>query len=431
MQMGDCSPSPAHLEDLQVIPVSPSGLQAARHMVPKSVRRAPHAVNRGSRQHPDSSPKGGAAVRGSASAPPRTSSPAQQRVAAPPARQGRTQVAPTRGPAGGQGGPPVHTLGQPRRSAPGAPTGAPADRALTLARRARAKYMTLPLAVSLAELRGPLERSYRNTVYCASVLDQREGKLTTKYCGNRWCLVCNRIRIARAISAYLPVLSLWGDKYFVTLTVPNCPGPDLPAVIERMHRELTNAKYRIKRTDHLPFVALRKLEVTYNPQRRDYHPHFHLVVDGEASANAIVRQWLSAYSEASPKAQDVRLCDEGTLKETFKYFTKLVSKGSKVGQSVPIAAPALDVIFRAMRSRRVYQPMGFRVAVENVEQGEGELLVEGSTAAVTRFAEEVMWEWSQELTDWVDYTTGECLTGYQPSERFRDFVDSIADGGSL
>ncbi len=311
---------------------------------------------------------------------------------------------------------------------PGTPEVTTADGSVTLGRRARAKYMTLPLAVTLAELRGPLEKSYRNTVYCASVLDQRDGKLTTKYCGNRWCLVCNRLRIARAIRAYLPVVSLWRDKYFVTLTVPNCPGHELPAVLDRMYRELTNAKYRIKRTDRLPFKALRKLEVTYNRQRDDYHPHFHLVVDGEGCANAMVRQWLLAYPEASPKAQDVRPCDERTLKEAFKYFTKLVAKSSTSGKSVAVPAPSLDTIFRAMRSRRVYQPMGFKAAVENAEPEGEELLLEGSTAAVTQFAEDVMWEWSQQLSDWVDFKTGECLTGYQPSDGFRTFVDSF--GGS-
>lgn len=289
--------------------------------------------------------------------------------------------------------------------------------------------MSLPLAVSLAELRTPLERSYRNTVYCASLLDQKGGKLTTRYCGNRWCLVCNRLRIARSIRAYLPVVSEWGDKHFVTLTVPNCKAHELGSVLDRMHQALTNIKYRIKRADRLPFVALRKLEVTYNPVRRDFHPHFHLVVQGEATARALVARWLGTFPDASEKAQDVRPCDDQTLKEAFKYFTKLVSKGSKSGQSVAVAPSALDVIFCAMRSRRVYQPMGFRAAADDTER-EGELPTEMGTAAVSRIAEDVLWEWSQQLTDWVDFSTGDCLTGYQPSERFSAFVDTLGGKGA-
>jgi hypothetical protein len=286
--------------------------------------------------------------------------------------------------------------------------------------------MSMPLAVSLAELRSPLERSYRNTVYCASLLDQAGGKLKAKYCGNRWCLVCNRLRIARSIRAYLPVISEWGDdKQFVTLTVPNCQGPELVSVLDRMHRELGNIKYRIKRADGLPFVALRKLEVTYNPVRRDFHPHFHLVVKGEATARALVARWLGAFPDASEKAQDVRPCNDQTLKEAFKYFTKLVSKGSKAGQSVAVAPSALDVIFCAMRSRRVFQPMGFRAATDDTED---KVITDMGTAAISRIADEVIWSWSQELTDWIDQSTGECLTGYTPSERFRGFVETLGGG---
>lgn len=285
--------------------------------------------------------------------------------------------------------------------------------------------MSTPLAVSLAELRGPLERSYRNTVYCAAVLDQQGGRLRAKYCGNRWCLVCNRIRIAKSIRAYLPVLSGWSDKHFVTLTVPNCTAEDLPSVLDRMHRELVNANYRIKRTDRLPFVALRKLEVTHNARRGDYHPHFHLVVRGKATADALVRQWLSAYPEASLKAQDVRPCDEATLKETFKYFTKLVSRTSKPGVSVAVSPHALDVIFQSMRARRVYQPMGFKAVPEGEKAEADEIEATEATLASSRVAESVLWEWSQQLTDWVDYATGECLTGYVPNDRFRAFVETL------
>ncbi len=72
--------------------------------------------------------------------------------------------------------------------------------------------MSLPLAVALAELRSPLEKSYRNTVYCADALEQDEsGTLKGRYCGNRWCLVCNRVRTARAINRYWAAIAAWPD----------------------------------------------------------------------------------------------------------------------------------------------------------------------------------------------------------------------------
>lgn len=319
----------------------------------------------------------------------------------------------------------LDTLAQPDHGPPGrgseaGAAGRPAPE--TLARRARAKYATVPLATALAELRSPLERSYRNSVYCASVVEQRGGKLTSTYCGNRWCLVCNRVRTARAITRYEPHLRAWTDRQFVTLTEPNVGAEELPAAIDAM---LKRARLCVRSLRHAGYAvrALRKLEVTHNARRDDYHPHLHFVVEGAEVAHALVAAWLHRTPGAVRAAQDVRPCDEGSLREVFKYFTKLTVKaGPRAdGKRAVIAPVHLDVIFRAMRGHRVYQPVGFVAAVE-VGRGEDDDIGQGETVAVTRIAETVMWEWAQQLADWVDLATGECLTRYEPGERFRAFV---------
>ena len=47
-----------------------------------------------------------------------------------------------------------------------------------------------------------LKKSYQNSINCASILLPKEDKLTTHYCKNRWCPVCQSIRIAVLIKAY-------------------------------------------------------------------------------------------------------------------------------------------------------------------------------------------------------------------------------------
>lgn len=285
-----------------------------------------------------------------------------------------------------------------------------------LKKRARAKHITVPMAVRLAELRTPLEKSYRNSVYCAGQLVQDgTGKLTGKYCGARWCLVCCRGRTARAIHSYMPVLTQWKDSHFVTLTLPNVPGEALSETIGEMLSAIKAIGRAVKRTDRLPFHALRKLECTVNPQRMDFHPHFHLVVEGRESAEAVRRRWLQRYPRASPKAQDIRQCNEGSLKEMFKYFTKLVvtrGEGTAPRSFAPI--PALDVVFRAMKGRRVFQPMGFRVARQSQNESE-EIGAFGDTPSPVRHGEAIMWEWAQDLHDWIDFETGEALSGFDPA----------------
>ncbi len=289
-----------------------------------------------------------------------------------------------------------------------------------LANRARAKFISFPLAIALAELRSSLEKGYRNSVYCAAILEQDEsGKLRGRYCGNRWCLVCNRVRIARAINRYLPAISQWSRPHLVTLTLPNVKADDLAATIDLMIRDIVAIGRAIRRTDKLVLRALRKLECTYNPERDDYHPHFHIAVEGAAAAEAIVGRWLALHPEASPSAQDARPCDATALRELFKYFTKLIAKTTSSGAGRMVApAEALDVIFTAMVGRRVFQPMGFKVATPPAHDEDAEVGAMGDTTVAKRLGEAVNWEWMQSLHDWIELETGEILSGYTPTETY-------------
>ncbi len=316
--------------------------------------------------------------------------------------------------------PPLDTLAQLSQ-------GPAAEDAAKLIRRARAKYITVPLAVGLAELRSPLEKSYRNTVYCSGSLEQdANGRLKGKYCGNRWCLVCNRVRVARAINRYLPEIASWTEPQLVTLTLPNVLAHELAATIDLMVGDLVAIGRAIRRTDRLALRALRKLECTYNPERDDYHPHFHLAVEGQPAAEALRTRWLAIYPDASPAAQDIRPCDGRSLKELFKYFTKLLAKRPDSHTPRAVAsAVALDVIFSAMKGRRVYQPMGFRVTTSLGGDENAKVGAAGDTLAVKRVGERVLWAWMQEFHDWVDLETGDLLTGYEPTDAFRDLVRNI------
>ena len=295
-------------------------------------------------------------------------------------------------------------------------------------RRARAKLLSAPLAVSLAELRSPLEQSYRNTAYCASVIVQADGKLQSRYCGNRWCLVCSRIRTGRAIDVYAPMLATWTDTHFVTLTVRNVKADDLPATVAEILRALgtDGIPKAMKRTHRLPLVAVRKLECTYSMDRQDYHPHVHMIVQGREAAFLLRDLWLKRFGDrAVIEAQDVRECDEQSHIELFKYFTKVVTS-RRDGRRRMVPPSALDVIFRAMRGRRVWQTIGCKLPKEE-ESIEAERLDVEASAAVSRLDDTVFWQWDQSAADWIDAESGECLSGYEPSERFRAFVESIGE----
>lgn len=276
----------------------------------------------------------------------------------------------------------------------------------------------MPLAISLAELRTSLENSYRNTAYCSATLSQENGKIVGTYCGNRWCMVCNRIRTARAIGRYLPIVERWPDKHLVTLTLRNVSAGELDACIAQMIKDFQATKLALRRTDEHKLVALRKLECTYNVRTKEYHPHFHVVVATAAAARLLVLRWLERHPDnADVQGQDIRPSDNRSLHEMFKYFTKFIS------QTRLLPTHALDVIFRSMKGRRVYQTVGFSVARELPDESAQEIEPVIATEAPIRRDERIAWEWCQRLTDWVDLETGDCLTGYEPEPGFRRLVE--------
>ena len=294
-----------------------------------------------------------------------------------------------------------------------------------LRKRARKKWLTATLAEGLGRLTSPLANAYRNTQRCGAVLLQEGGKLSAKYCGNRWCLVCNSIRTAKLFAAYGPTLRSWEDAHFVTLTIPNVDGARLHGAVREMLAELPKIVRGIRRTDRLDVKAVRKLETTYSPKRRDFHPHLHLVVNSGAVAAALVRRWLERFPDANEKAQHIEKCDSGAIPELFKYFTKLTVKGLD-GQHTAPPPRTLDTIFKAVRGLRTFQAMGFVAPKASVEADDEALTLDAGTVSPSRRSEALVeWEWSSELTDWIDYGTGEALTGYEPSDNMRELVARI------
>lgn len=306
----------------------------------------------------------------------------------------------------------------------------PPDPAATLTGRARAKLMTEAVLQGLIGLgsSSPLTGSYQRSAECVAVLTQDEGKIIGKYCGNRWCLVCNRIRTAKLRTAYAPILSTW-DAWFVTLTIPNVAGAQLHATVREMIKASRLVADRVRRRDKLPWRAVRKLEVTFSSERRDYHPHLHFVVDGEATARVLEARWLAMYPRASKSAQDIRPADPATItRELFKYLTKQTVR-TEQRKITSYPARVLDTIYRATRGLRTIQPMGFKLPkqVEEVTAEDGALVLDTSTAARVGYAR---WEWHAALTDWVDRDTGELLTGYTPSRSMGEILAALRAGVS-
>lgn len=297
----------------------------------------------------------------------------------------------------------------------------------TLLKRARSKYFTNGLIYNLLKLDSPLKQSYWRTYRCAETIIESNGEYTSEYCKNRWCITCNKIRTAINIKKYSSEISSWGiDKYMVTLTIPNIDSTILNETIDDMLHTFTNCSRSIKKK--YPFLALRKLECTYNPDTNTYHPHFHCVVKGKQVADLLKLEWIKRYPSAELFCQDVRQCNDNSVMELFKYFSKVISTQKyKNSDNAPVEYKrkiyinALDIIFQAVHGRRTFQNYGFNA--KNVDENEGETLISCEIKDIS--GEINHYRWEKGVNDWLNIGTGEVLTGYKPSEALIKLLDDI------
>lgn len=206
----------------------------------------------------------------------------------------------------------------------------------------------------------PLIKSYKNSFYCQDLIKATDGELTSTYCKNRWCPICNRNKTAELINKYLPTLETYPQLYFITLTRPNVSGDNLKAEIDYListFRKLMQTR-KSKQFIKDGAIGIRKLECTHNPET-GFHPHFHLLVSDFAFAEYIVNRWLKVNPTANIKAQDLKPTDGeiGSYIEIFKYFSKLLAK-DKTTNKIYFDAKSMDIIFTAMRGRQVFQTIG-------------------------------------------------------------------------
>lgn len=287
----------------------------------------------------------------------------------------------------------------------------------TLMKKQWSKYVSKGIALSLMHFnpKSELLKSYKNSTYCAETLLTNEvGKIHTTYCKNRWCLTCNRIKTARLINAYLPQLEQLFQPVFVTVTLPTCPGEELPERIAKMEKNWrgiyqNTGKASYKKTNN-PFKGIRKAECTIRPNGM-YHYHFHFILNDWAQAEWLVSQWLKRFPEADRKAQDIRFANEFAFRELFKYAFK-----AEVKSNNKTNAKRYNLVFSALRGKRTYQAFGGIRAIEE-DFTDDDL----TNAIVLDGMYNRVFKWC--VDDWYDKASGEGLVGLVIPEKVKNMVD--------
>ena len=221
----------------------------------------------------------------------------------------------------------------------------------SLQKRARAKAFTNTYLFDLIDLKSNLSKGYWQTYHCSSVILQSGNKINSRFCNQRWCLVCNRIRTAKVINGYRESIEDFNHPHFLTLTIPNVKGNELLSAINSMNKAIRDITKNAKKTYKVQIKALKKYECTHNKQRDDYHPHFHFIVNDKKSAELMKALWLNKFAEADTKGQHLTPTNENSLLELCKYFTKIISKDNDYNPK------ALDVMFSAAKRQKGYSKL--------------------------------------------------------------------------
>lgn len=289
-----------------------------------------------------------------------------------------------------------------------------------LQKKARRKGITVALASQLCKVQGSvLNDGYKNTLFCSSVILQDGQTLESRHCKNRWCLVCNSIRIAKLIFGYRDVLETMANPKFITLTIQSVQAKDLRKTIDKMQKVFRGIQHDVLRKKYnIRLDGIRKIECNFSEQKQTFNPHFHLIVDCTPCEAILIKSiWLSSFDIATvnPKAQDITNIDKSKdqpVLELFKYFTKMITKGKKFN------AMSNDVIFTAIRGKRIVQPFGnVRKVSEEIEE------LEKQDADFLESRTEI-WTYQKEVFDWVS-ADGELLSEFQPSKEFLNLIDKI------
>lgn len=306
----------------------------------------------------------------------------------------------------------------------------------TYLKRARAKFSQQKLILALIKLKSPLKKSYEDSLFCSYSLLQTGNTFTSKYCKHRWCKICNRVRTAKLLNGYERDIKAMQAPQFLTLTIPNVKSEILKESIKAMLATVRKIQDLRRKHKKPLFECIRKLECTYNPDRDDFHPHFHFIIDTKQAAEEFRREWLIYYPEADIKGQDIRPAYKPI--ELFKYFAKLTSKskkdkkqlhGKKLIRNEWHYPNALDLIFQAIKGMRIIQPMG---GIEYVEEDIKQIDSQTLQAEEFEIEEIAVWKWhrigqdGEKITwDWLNTYTGELLTNFVPDERLIKYTNRI------
>lgn len=220
------------------------------------------------------------------------------------------------------------------------------------------------------------------------------------FCKHRFCPMCawrKARKDALELSLMMQDIQIEHDKAFIflTLTAPN-------VVAEQLENEIKNYNASFKKLFERNIVKsvvkgyVRKLEITYNVEQNDYHPHFHvlIVVNKSYFNNNYLSQqrWLELWREVTGIPEitqvDVRRVKEQNNKQLYE-MAKYTGKDSDYLMNQDV----FKTYYEALKGKRLLVYGGlFKEARKRLKQGELDYLREVDPA---KYIYQIFYSWKK------------------------------------
>ena len=226
------------------------------------------------------------------------------------------------------------------------------------------------------------QRRYMRMFYCRDEYVPKKDKKTNKIvyrptsqCGNKLCPNCNQVKTITAIQKYMPLAEQMKDPVMLVLHASSPMYGELKWHLDEMNNTLRSIfKVRAKSgKEH--FFGILSLEITSNPRKGTFHPHFHIIIERHL-AKELFDAWINHKDNlvkdkgAHINKKTKRIYSEITrnnlgelnLNEVFKYVLKISISTKNKDQDKTFKQLSLDKmvyeIDKVLKGKKTYRPFG-------------------------------------------------------------------------
>ena len=195
----------------------------------------------------------------------------------------------------------------------------------------------------------------------------REVVTSANFCRERLCPMCQRRKSLKTYADIRKLVDHLGDLGWVhmVLTVKNCSASELSETVTKLFRD---SSYLLTKTPEFKKAfkgALRCLEVTYNSDRKDYHPHLHLLLNSSRSYRNNSRLYISRHKlswlwwdiaglDYLPSVWIDPKVNDNVVAEIAKYCVKPLRLDLEADER----AEVLEALQLSLQGRRLMQTYG-------------------------------------------------------------------------